>query len=792
MKKGGQTTYGDARAKKIISSLLLAEIFITVGLDTVNEVVGVFGVPQVLGLIARPFFICINIIAIVSFGKKREFRFCLFVCLWLIAMVLREAHLGVDGIKYAASYWSKPLLYITTFFAIKSSVCARHVKLNQVESYLRYSIYLIAPMFIILALTGVLNRREFDSGYAGLILSKNSTSVTFLILLVLSIYFVSRKKIKPYWTIALIVSLFFLGSKAAIVFASLIVAAGLTHEFKGRISWNLKKVFPMAILMMALLLLFHDVVWSAVESQFLQYQYVLNEAGGSFVDYLLTGRNDLLDAATKVYLEKLSPLSIMFGCGISTLSEGIAEIVSYSGNFRSVEMDVFEIFYASGIVGILVILFPIAVTFKGLKRREDCGYFYFNLGMLIVMCFMVLGGHVVTEGMPAAYFGSYLAFGYLISSESEQRRVDGEILMAAESNMRKNEDGKRVAIVTLQGGFNYGNRLQNYATSRVYEKLGYQAITLLREKRPSLVRRTVDAARRLKSALKHEKQAPMSPGRVDAFRRFDRLMKFMEIREANERLNGYFSYYSVGSDQVWNLGKLSDNDNWYYLAFAEPEQRIALSPSIGVSKLSKRQMERLREGVSGFSRLSVRERRGAELIKECSGLDAEVICDPTLVLSADEWREVADGRCTPASPYVFTYLLGGVGFEAAEVIEKVSKYGRLPIVALSDRQNDGEPDAGPAEFIDLIDHAAHVVTDSFHAAVFSSILQTPLTIVHREGGMGMFSRLEQLSEMLGIEEKVYGTAVFDIARSGDYEGVPEAIEREGNRFIEYLKGCLDG
>lgn len=152
---------------------------------------------------------------------------------------------------------------------------------------------------------------------------------------------------------------------------------------------------------------------------------------------------------------------------------------------------------------------------------------------------------------------------------------------------------------------------------------------------------------------------------------------------------------------------------------------------------------------------------------------------------------MSDERCTPAGPYVFTYLLGGVGGEAFDVLDKTTNHGRIPVVSLSDRQKPGEPDAGPAEFIDLIDHATHVVTDSFHAAVFSSILHTPLTIVHREGGASMFSRLEQLSEMLGIKEKVYGSSAYDLTKAACYEGVDDAIAREREKFMSYLKGCLD-
>ncbi len=197
-------------------------------------------------------------------------------------------------------------------------------------------------------------------------------------------------------------------------------------------------------------------------------------------------------------------------------------------------------------------------------------------------------------------------------------------------------------------------------------------------------------------------------------------------------------------------------------------------------------------GVKGFENLSIREERGAELIKQCSGRDAEVICDPTLVIGPDDWRAVSDKRLTPKEPYVFTYLLGGSNQDAQVVLDEVTDGGHVPVVALSDREKQGELPAGPAEFIDLIDNAQHVVTDSFHAAVFSCLLETPLTIVRRCGtGAGMFSRLETLSHTLGIESKVYGSQQFDLSRAGDYSGVPDHIALERNRFVGYLKSVIN-
>ncbi len=350
----------------------------------------------------------------------------------------------------------------------------------------------------------------------------------------------------------------------------------------------------------------------------------------------------------------------------------------------------------------------------------------------------------------------------------------------------------RLGIVTLVGRSNYGNRLQNYAATRVLEGLGFNVETLDYAIEPSKLRILKDGILKALGKDTSNPEDNSSPGRLDAFRRFDTGLVIRSVSAVQPKLAKEYDYFAVGSDQVWNPGVLVSKSEWYFLDFAERKQRLALAPSIGVADLTPSQGQTLREGVMGFRRVSVREKRGAELIKECAGIDVEVICDPTLVLSADKWRGVADGRCTPEEQYVFTYLLGGVGSEATDVLDKVTDHGRIPVIPLSDRQKPGEPDAGPAEFVDLIDNAAHVVTDSFHAAVFSSILQTPLTIVHREGGASMFSRLEQLSEMLGIEEKVYGSATYDLARAGEYDGVPEAIEFERKKFMTYLEGCLDG
>lgn len=283
----------------------------------------------------------------------------------------------------------------------------------------------------------------------------------------------------------------------------------------------------------------------------------------------------------------------------------------------------------------------------------------------------------------------------------------------------------------------------------------------------------------------------MTPGRRDAFKRFSSNIMAEYVSRMDESLPNRFDLLCVGSDQVWNPVYITNKDDWYFLKFACPEKRLALAASIGVDSLDESQAERIRRGVEGFPSLSVREHRGAELIKEVSGRDAEVLCDPTLTLSAYEWRAVADHRLTPDHPYILAYLLGDQNEEVQAILDMVTNSGRVVTVQLSDYQKECEPDAGPAEFISLVEHAEHVVTDSFHAAVFSCIFQRPLTIVRRQGGLNIFSRIEQLSTSLGIDNKIFGTPMFNFSCSGDYEGVAEAIEEGRERFMSYLKERLD-
>lgn len=378
---------------------------------------------------------------------------------------------------------------------------------------------------------------------------------------------------------------------------------------------------------------------------------------------------------------------------------------------------------------------------------------------------------------------------------------------------RKDSD-RAIGIITLSGDFNYGNKLQLFATSNIYRSLGYRPIYLSFNHKEPLA---AHPKRLLKSVVRGKETESVYPfldARGQAFSRFGAGIETRKILSVVDVCADEFSYFAVGSDQVWNPCYAWQNSlysgidrayhafvdpharkeslDWFFLRFARREQRLTTAPSIGLDTLNSRQSKWLAEGLSGFNNLSIREARGAEIIEELTGKKALVVCDPTLAVPKPVWLEVSNDEVTPREPYVFSYVLGSHSGDYEKVIHSASRGGELPVVSLSDRNDEGEPGAGPAEFISLISHASHVVTDSFHASVFSAIMETPLTIIQRaDGGGSMFSRLTSLSEALGIQGKIYDGKDIDFSVASDYENVAEAIERQRSAFMEYLKGCLN-
>lgn len=309
-------------------------------------------------------------------------------------------------------------------------------------------------------------------------------------------------------------------------------------------------------------------------------------------------------------------------------------------------------------------------------------------------------------------------------------------------------DRRRAAIVTPYGLFNYGNRLQNRAVTHALEARGYDVETLvLRREYPIPVLK--DVAKRIAhmSGIGGRKSA-----KYQSFHAFDRPIKTRRVwgRKHLARLGRGYDVVAIGSDQIWNPHQI-DFQGAEFGNFAPQAKKVAISPSFGIDEIPESRRALAADALRSVDVLSVREFDGQRIVKELTGRDAEVLIDPTLSMTADQWRAISDGRMVPQQPYMFVYLLGKHEATVWPGIERYAAEHGLTIVTLMDSSRPEFFGAGPQDFTALIDGAQAVVADSFHAAVFSHLFGVPFFLATRTDGHSMSSRFSTLTRLFDLE-----------------------------------------
>lgn len=226
----------------------------------------------------------------------------------------------------------------------------------------------------------------------------------------------------------------------------------------------------------------------------------------------------------------------------------------------------------------------------------------------------------------------------------------------------------------------------------------------------------------------------------------------------------------VGSDQVWHGGDWG-NPRPYLLEGAPKISAIAYAASFGMRQIPKELEPLYREGLRRFSAISVREAEGIQLV-ESMGAQATHVVDPTLLLEPTVWREQVAikkrGRLL-LTVYVLSENVDALlpKLEAfasrtgAEVRVLVNNYARpfpktpralvrhlcwLLWCSLSPVKLCLS--AGPQEFLDAFAQADWVLSDSFHALMFSSIFNKQVAILRPKSDerKAMFARIEEFVE----------------------------------------------
>ena len=322
----------------------------------------------------------------------------------------------------------------------------------------------------------------------------------------------------------------------------------------------------------------------------------------------------------------------------------------------------------------------------------------------------------------------------------------------------------RIGILTLHDSPNYGAVLQAYAMRAYLAGLGHEAFVIDRRRDPGNAPLRTPPAERGEIRLLGLFKVDARNGAREYARRCERTLAFERDRIGMSpyHFHGWKDAPSdlgldlvlVGSDQVWNANNLDPAD---YLLKDVPGNPpgIAYAASVGMPEFPADRLEDFRTGFARFAAIGVREREAAEMVRSL-GFAAEHVVDPVLLAGRDVWASVlADGaRPTDATPRTFAYFLAeDVPAMLPELADFAAKTGRRVDLFVDwfvrraprgiggwirngrfwekwrDRGLDFRLDAGPEEFVRSIAAAETVVSNSYHALMFSLVFGREVRIV---------------------------------------------------------------
>lgn len=373
----------------------------------------------------------------------------------------------------------------------------------------------------------------------------------------------------------------------------------------------------------------------------------------------------------------------------------------------------------------------------------------------------------------------------------------------------------RIGIITILKVNNYGAELQAYALQAVLKKLGNDAevIDYLFYKNRKHIK-TKRSKPLFKFGLKKrmaEKLYPiltqMREHRSEAYIR--REANFEKFHCQNTSLSETFAtidelyascpdydVYVSGSDQVWNPGIYSSVLP-YLLDFApEGKRRIAYASSFGVGSLPADARTVYQKMLSKYAAIGVRESSGVDIVRSL-GLNAVNVLDPTLLLDKEDWMKVSVNPDGLPAEYILIYEITSSPY-LANVAKEVASRMNIPMVRIcrsaSKEDNDAVNvlDAGPAEFLSLMRHAAFVVTNSFHGTAFSINFQKPFFVV-TPSRKDNNSRQKNLLNLLGLSHRLLmeGDPVpTDMAI--DYCDATCRLNEEREKSINFLTSAING
>lgn len=366
---------------------------------------------------------------------------------------------------------------------------------------------------------------------------------------------------------------------------------------------------------------------------------------------------------------------------------------------------------------------------------------------------------------------------------------------------------KHVGLITIHNAYNYGAVLQATATQQVLESMNcrcsiidYDCTPFLRDRKRLVVPAGISDLFKDARGLVHGRSLKR---RADAFTRFMQahyhLAKPYFLDALQPQALDAYDLLVTGSDQTFCLHLKSQPETMrpYFLENVRvPKISYASSMGEKTDLLTDRERRWMGDRLKEYACLSVREEKSADLAEELTGRRPQVVLDPTLLLTREEWSRFACPADTGGKPYILFFSVLSAPW-VIRYVQEASRRTGMPVIAphLKNRYEltanfRRMDDSGPDQFLSLVRNASLVLTTSFHGTAFALNFRVPFVSMI----VGSGARISSLLNLTGLSVRAVREegAAFDPAfLHCDWGEAEAALHDARRRSLEYLRSALD-
>ena len=246
------------------------------------------------------------------------------------------------------------------------------------------------------------------------------------------------------------------------------------------------------------------------------------------------------------------------------------------------------------------------------------------------------------------------------------------------------------------------------------------------------------------------------------------LIVLNEFQKKNSLINNFseinendFDILMVNSDQTWRKW-----DKYFYdiafLKFAEnwKKPKFVYGASLGSEnwKFNQSDVKIARHLLKNFTGISVREKSAIKLIEKNLGFKAQFVLDPTLLIDKKYYLDLINNYKSEVinqinnDEFIFVYVIIKSRF-LENYLNFVKNKLKIKLFYINMDTKDQVK-----EFLYGIINCKAVITDSFHATVFSIIFKKPfITFINR---LNDNSRFKNLDEIFNIKNRIFNLKSF--------------------------------